>query len=83
MLTGKTDIETSGKETKVRLRWHEHWQARHSSKETEELQEVIYVPIRTFRVQQVRAESIDLLLSTPSRFPCTISLDRRKAASER
>ena len=63
-----TDIETSGKETKVRLRWHEHWQARHSSKETEEFQEVIYVPIRTFRVQQVRAESIDPLLTTPSVF---------------
>ena len=59
------DIETSGKETKVRLRWHEHWQARHSSKETEEFQEVnLHVPIRSFRVQQVRAESIDLLLTT-------------------
>jgi len=61
-----TDIETSGEETKVRLRWHEHWQARHSSKETEEFQEIIIVPIRTFRVQQVRAESIDLLLTTPT-----------------
>jgi len=62
----RTDIETSGKETKVRLRWHEHWQARHSSKETEEFQEIIIVPLRTFRVQQVRAESIDLLLTTPT-----------------
>lgn len=47
------DIETSREETKVRLRWHEHWQARHSSKETEE---EVNVPTRTFRVQQVRAE---------------------------
>lgn len=30
------DIETSGEETKVRLRWHEHWPTHHSSKETEE-----------------------------------------------
>ena len=34
------DSETSGEETKVRLRWHEHWQARNSSKEAKE--EVIY-----------------------------------------
>lgn len=34
------DFETSGKETKVRVRWHEHWQARNSSKETEK--EVMY-----------------------------------------
>lgn len=46
------DIETSGEETKVRLRWHEHWQARNSSKEAEE---EVNVPTRIFRVQQVRA----------------------------
>ena len=34
------DFEASGKETKVRLRWHEHWQARNSSKEAKE--EVMY-----------------------------------------
>lgn len=47
-----SDIETSGKETKVRLRWHEHWQAHNSSKEAEE---EVNVPTRTSRVQQVRA----------------------------
>lgn len=46
------DIETSREETKVRLRWHEHWQARNSSKEAEE---EVNVPTRIFRVQQVRA----------------------------
>lgn len=46
------DIETRRKETKVRLRWHEHWQARNSSKEAEE---EVNVPTRIFRVQQVRA----------------------------
>lgn len=48
-----TDFEASGEETKVRLRWHEHWQARNSSKEAEE---EVNVPTRTSRVQQVRAE---------------------------
>jgi len=47
------DFEASGEETKVRLRWHEHWQARNSSKEAEE---EVNVPTRTSRVQQVRAE---------------------------
>lgn len=46
------DIETSREETKVRVRWHEHWQARNSSKEAEE---EVNVPTRNFRVQQVRA----------------------------
>lgn len=46
------DIEASREETKVRLRWHEHWQARNSSKEAEE---EVNVPTRIFRVQQVRA----------------------------
>lgn len=46
------DIETRREETKVRLRWHEHWQARNSSKEAEE---EVNVPTRIFRVQQVRA----------------------------
>lgn len=49
------DPETSGEETKVRLRWHEHWQARNSSKEAEE---EVNVPTRNSRVQQVRAEII-------------------------
>ncbi|KAL8654895.1 MAG: hypothetical protein Q9210_001221 [Variospora velana] len=31
-----TDSETGREETKVRLWWHEHWQARYSSKETQE-----------------------------------------------
>ena len=35
-LTWVLDPETSRKETKVRLRGHEHWQTRHSSKEAEE-----------------------------------------------
>lgn len=35
-----SDFETCGEETKVRLRWHEHWQARNSSKEAKE--EVMY-----------------------------------------
>lgn len=47
-----SDIETSGEETKVRLRWHEQWQAHNSSKEAEE---EVNVPTRTSRVQQVRA----------------------------
>lgn len=47
-----SDIETSGEETKVRLRWHEHWQAHNSSKEAEK---EVNVPTRTSRVQQVRA----------------------------
>lgn len=46
------DIETRREETKVRLRWHEHWPARNSSKEAEE---EVNVPTRIFRVQQVRA----------------------------
>ncbi|KAL8643007.1 MAG: hypothetical protein Q9228_000352 [Teloschistes exilis] len=47
------DLETSGKETKVRLRWHEHWQAHNSSKEAEE---EVNMPTQTPLVQQVRAE---------------------------
>lgn len=41
------DIETRREETKVRLRWHEHWPARNSSKEAEE---EVNVPTRIFRV---------------------------------
>ncbi|MCJ1392847.1 Serine/threonine-protein phosphatase pp1 [Xylographa bjoerkii] len=51
------DLETSREKTKVRLRWHEHWQARHSSKETEE---EVNVPTQTFLVQQVRAQIMSL-----------------------
>ncbi|KAL8626170.1 hypothetical protein Q9189_008148 [Teloschistes chrysophthalmus] len=47
------DLETSGEETKVRLRWHEHWQAHNSSKEAEE---EVNMPTQTPLVQQVRAE---------------------------
>ncbi|KAL8660960.1 MAG: hypothetical protein Q9202_006030 [Teloschistes flavicans] len=43
------DLETSGKETKVRLRWHEHWQAHNSSKEAEE---EVNMPTQTPLVQQ-------------------------------
>lgn len=49
------DLETSGEETKVRLRWHEHWQARDSSKETKE---EVTMPTQTSRVQQVRTEIV-------------------------
>lgn len=51
----RTDFETGREETKVRLRWHEHWQARHSSKETKK---EVNVPTRVSRVQQVRAQII-------------------------
>ncbi|KAI4167327.1 MAG: hypothetical protein LQ343_007288 [Gyalolechia ehrenbergii] len=47
------DFETSGEKTKVRLWWHEHWQACDSSKEAEE---EVNVPTQTSRVQQVRTE---------------------------
>lgn len=41
------DSETSGEKTKVRLWWHEHWQARYSSKEAEE---EVNVPTQISRV---------------------------------
>lgn len=57
--TFSLDFETGREETKVRLWWHEHWQARNSSKEAEE---EVNVPMRTFRVQQVRAK-INLIIT--------------------
>ena len=51
------DLETSREETKVRLRWHEHWQTRYSSQETEE---EVNIPTRSSREQQVRPQIISL-----------------------
>ena len=47
------DSETGREETKVRLWWHEHWQTRYSSSETEK---EVDMPTQTPLLQQVRTK---------------------------